>query len=71
MVPNDPNFSTQWGLRNTGQSFSGSVGVPGIDIRAVEAFDITTGNTDIKVAVLDSGIPLNHPGIFRKVITRL
>lgn len=61
MVPNDPNFSTQWGLRNTGQSFSGSVGIPGIDIRAVDAFDLTTGSDKIKVAVLDTGIPLNHP----------
>ena len=61
MVPNDPNFSTQWGLKNTGQSFSGSVGVPGIDIRAVDAFDLTTGSDKIKVAVLDTGIPLNHP----------
>ena len=61
VLPNDPLFSSQWGLRNTGQSVNGISGTSGGDINIVNAWDITTGNTSIKVAVLDSGIPLTHP----------
>jgi subtilisin family serine protease len=50
-VPNDPGFSQQYALRNTGQS-GGTVGA---DIRATEAWDIVTGNPNIIIAVLDSG----------------
>lgn len=68
LIPNDPNFSSQWGLRNTGQSFSGSVGIPGIDISAIDAFNITNGSSEIIVGVLDSGIPLSHPEFTGRIL---
>ncbi len=57
-VPNDPKFSdgTLWGLRNNGQSN----GTSGFDINATAAWDITTGDSDVVVAVIDSGINYNH-----------
>jgi subtilisin family serine protease len=58
-VPNDPSFGQSWGLRNTGQS-GGTVGA---DMRAVPAWDITTGSPDIVVAVFDTGIELTHPDL--------
>ncbi len=57
-VPNDSAFSTGtlWGLRNQGQSG----GLSGADIDAVRAWDITTGSTDVVVAVIDTGIRYTH-----------
>ncbi len=57
-IPNDPKFDDQWGFKNTGQSGCGGDGLPGADINIVGAWEITTGNEDIIVAILDSGMPL-------------
>lgn len=59
--PNDPLFSSQWNLKNTGQSG----GTPDADIDAEEAWSITTGGLTalgdtIVVAVIDGGVDLNH-----------
>jgi subtilisin family serine protease len=55
-VPNDMFFSSQWNLRNTGQNG----GTPGADINAVDAWDITTGSSDVVIAVIDTGVDYNH-----------
>ncbi|HMO66219.1 MAG TPA: hypothetical protein PKE47_13520, partial [Verrucomicrobiota bacterium] len=53
-VPADTAFTdgTLWGLQNTGQSG----GVGGADIDAVRAWQLTTGSTNVIVAVIDTGI---------------
>ena len=56
VTPNDPDFGSLWGLHNTGQSS----GTEDADIDAPEAWDITTGSSDVVVAVIDSGIDYNH-----------
>ncbi len=56
VMPNDPSFGTLWGLHNTGQS-GGTVDV---DIDAPEAWDITTGSSDVVIAVIDSGVDYTH-----------
>lgn len=56
---NDIHFSKQWGIKNTGQNN----GTSGIDIQACQAWSITTGKSEIVVAVIDQGIELNHPDI--------
>ena len=58
-LPDDTMFGSQWHLENTGQSG----GTPGADIQAVEAWDITTGNSNVVVAILDSGVDYNHPDL--------
>ena len=57
-VPSDAAFAngTLWGLRNTGQN----AGVSGADIDGVRAWDLTTGSTDVIVAVIDTGIRYTH-----------
>lgn len=60
---NDPFFSSQWGLKNTGQ-YSGT---SGIDINAEEAWGITTGSSSIKVAIFDHGFEMNHPDLQNNV----
>lgn len=56
---NDQYFSLQWGLNNTGQNG----GTKGIDINYLKARDITKGDKNIIVAVLDQGINLSHSDI--------
>ena len=65
--PNDPNFSLQWGLHNTGQSINGITGIAGIDTNAQNAWLETTGSSDIVVAVIDSGVQLNHPDLVANI----
>jgi thermitase len=45
-IPNDPHYSTQWGLSK---------------INMPLAWDITTGNSNVIVAIIDTGIDLEHP----------
>ncbi len=59
-IPNDQFFFRQWGLHNNG-SFTLSPSVVDADVDMIEAWDITTGSTNIKMAVIDSGIKMNHP----------
>lgn len=56
--PTDAAFldGTLWALRNAGQSG----GLLGADIDAVRAWDITTGSTNVIVAVIDTGIRYTH-----------
>ncbi|NQT80496.1 MAG: S8 family serine peptidase [Candidatus Aminicenantes bacterium] len=55
-VPNDISFSSLWGLHNDGQKG----GTTDADIDAPEAWDLVTGSSDVKVAVVDSGVDYNH-----------
>ncbi|MCP4482092.1 MAG: PQQ-binding-like beta-propeller repeat protein [bacterium] len=56
LIPNDPYFANQWGLDNTGQLG----GTAGVDINALNAWDITTGSEDVIIAVVDTGVDYNH-----------
>lgn len=58
LQPNDTRFQdgTLWGLRNDG----GSGGVAGADINAEQAWDLTTGSTNVIVAVVDTGVRYTH-----------
>jgi subtilisin family serine protease len=56
-IPNDPLFQEQWGLHNTGQA---SGGTPDADIDAPEAWDITQGDPDIIIAIIDTGVNWMH-----------
>jgi subtilisin family serine protease len=55
LSPNDPNLYKLWGLNNTGQTG----GTSDADIDAVEAWDITTGSSNVVIAVIDSGVAIN------------
>ena len=58
-VPTDPFFSDAWALDNTGQ-FGGT---PGIDLSALSAWQQTTGDPSVIVAILDSGVEIGHPDL--------
>lgn len=71
LTPNDPDFSKLWGLHNTGQTG----GTSDADIDAVEAWDITTGSSNVVIAVIDSGVAINsnisvgHPDLINNIWT--
>jgi len=62
-TPNDPLFPNQWALHNTGQarSLGGQpVGQPGLDLGMLTAWDLGSESRPPLVAVLDTGVDLNH-----------
>ncbi len=62
-IPNDPDFNKLWGLNNTGQTG----GTFEADIDAIEAWDITTGSTNVIIAVIDTGVAYNHPDLAENI----
>lgn len=64
-TPNDPRFSAQWGLNNTGQT-GGKVDA---DMDAPEGWDKNTGSSAVKIAIVDTGIDAGHKDIIGKVVT--
>lgn len=59
LTPNDPSYSSLWGMNNTGQSG----GTLDADIDAPEAWDIARGTGQKIVAVIDTGVDYNHPDL--------
>jgi subtilisin family serine protease len=58
LVPSDAAFQDGrlWGLRNRGQNG----GKAGVDVGAERAWDLTTGSTNVIVAVVDTGTRYRH-----------
>ncbi|MEW6416694.1 MAG: S8 family serine peptidase [Nitrospirota bacterium] len=56
VFPNDPSFNNLWGLHNTGQT-GGTIDA---DIDAPDAWQVTTGSSNVIVAVIDTGVDYNH-----------
>lgn len=59
LTPNDPGWSVLWGLNNTGQSG----GVADADMDVDLAWDVTTGDENVLILVLDDGTELGHPDL--------
>lgn len=62
-IPNDPAFTTLWGLHNAGQLVRRQTGTAGADISAIAAWEITTGDREVTVAVVDTGVDAAHPDL--------
>ncbi len=59
-TPNDPRFGNQWHLNNTGQGG----GLFDADSDLPEAWNVNQGGSaNIVVAVVDDGVPTNHPDL--------
>jgi thermitase len=59
-IPDDYEFASQWGLKNTGQTINRTVGIVGYDINAESAWDTTTECGGVVIAVLDTGVNYSH-----------
>jgi len=58
-TPNDPLYNMQWALNQTSDC----------DIDAPEAWDTETGNPDVVIAVIDTGVDYNHPDLSENIWT--
>lgn len=71
VFPNDPHFVRTWGMHNIGQDFSPGLfwekGIPGADIGAPEAWGVRTDASSVIVAVIDTGIDINHPDLVNNI----
>lgn len=69
-VSNDVLLSEQWYIANDGQIIGSKVrGTPGVDINALRAWTITRGSPDVVVAVIDSGVAIDHPDLIANIWT--
>lgn len=58
LIPDDPLFTKQWHLNNTGQQN----GTPGIDINVTPVWPAFRG-TGINIGIVDDGVQLTHPDL--------
>lgn len=54
LVPDDPRYPDQWHLPKT---------------RAPEAWDVAQGSANVVIAVVDTGVDLDHPDLAEKIFT--
>jgi thermitase len=54
--PDDPGFGNQWGM---------------VKVEAAQAWEITTGSPSINIAILDTGVDLDHPDLADKLISNI
>lgn len=70
-LPNDPELGRLWGMINSGQQVSGDSGTftgkAGIDIDARKAWLMETGNRNVIVAVIDTGVNWNNPELLPNI----
>ncbi len=66
VIPNDSFFGNQWSLQNLG-TYAG--GTAGADISATDAWSVSTGNRNVVVAVLDTGVDYTHPDLVGNIWT--
>ena len=67
--PGDPYYSVLWGLYNFGQTVGMTPGLPGADINTPDAWEISTGDEQIIIAVIDSGVAYSHPDLVSNMWT--
>lgn len=69
-VPDDPLFSLQWHLRNTGQRS----GTAGFDINVTSVWDETIAGVPLRgtpnevIAIADDGVEIGHPDLAANVV---
>jgi len=70
--PTDSHFSKQYSLFNEGQEigFPGPRGTNRADIKALEAWEETKGDSAVVIAVIDTGIDFDHEDLMGKTVSR-
>lgn len=70
-LPDDPFFSYQYALDNTGQVYLPNLGLSGTsgsDIKALDGWDWATGSEDIIIAIIDTGVVKAHEDLKDKIV---
>jgi len=52
-TPDDPGFVNQWNM---------------VTVQAPQAWEVTTGSSSIIIAILDTGVDLDHPDLANKIV---
>lgn len=65
-VPNDPLYPNQWGMDNPGTG----PWLETADVRATEVWEITKGDPDILIVIIDTGLDMVHEDLASQVIPR-
>jgi subtilisin family serine protease/subtilisin-like proprotein convertase family protein len=71
LTPNDYYYSQQWAHHNTGQAHAyggGNVGTIDCDIDSDQAWDLTTGAASVTIAIIDTGVDLDHTEFSGKIV---
>jgi thermitase len=55
-TPDDPGFANQWGM---------------VKIQASDAWDVTIGSSQVAIAILDTGVDLDHPDLAGKIVSNI
>jgi len=63
----DTYLNDSWHLKNTGQRPNFTIGN---DIKAIDAWDITKGNPNVIVVIIDTGIDQIHPDLYTNILPR-
>ncbi len=78
VVPTDPLFTEQWGLRNDGQPHQIAdpppdtvQGLSDADIDASDGWSTTTGSSETVIAIIDTGIEATHPDLLTSLWSNL
>ncbi|MBI4585396.1 MAG: S8 family serine peptidase [Planctomycetes bacterium] len=66
-LPDDPLAADQWAIENRG---GGKCFKPGADLGLLSAWDKTQGDPSVVVAILDSGMDLEHPDLAGQLYPR-
>lgn len=64
--PNDNFYYRQWSLKNSGV-FSFTTALEGADIDMEKAWSISQGDSTVIVAIIDSGVKLDHPELAGRI----
>ena len=65
--PNDEYYYRQWSLENDGTFPPGHSGIADADIDMDEAWEIEQGDSSIVIAILDTGVKLDHPEVSGRI----
>lgn len=68
-ISTDAGASNLWGLKNYGQLINGYPGVQGVDINLEPAWHFSMGNSNVLVAVIDTGVDNSHPDLIHAIWT--
>ena len=69
LIPGDPLFANQWHHQNAGQTTGGVAGTIDADIDTDLAWDITLGNPNTIIAIVDNGFDMTHPDLTPNIWT--
>lgn len=67
-TPNDPQLNIQYSINNNGSTYLNDLGISGSDMNVLEAWDYTTGCSDVVIAIIDDGVNLSHPDLSPNLI---